>query len=77
MTLNICMNYGGRDEIAQAARNLAMQVKEGTLQPEDITVEALSGQMYSAGQKDPDFTRADLDAAIEEFHRRSRRFGGV
>lgn len=110
MTLNICMNYGGRDEIAQAARNLAMQVKEGTLQPEDITMEALSGQMYSAGQKDPDFilrpsgekrlsnfmlwqaayselvemdklwpdfTRADLDAAIEEFHRRSRRFGGV
>ena len=110
MTLNICMNYGGRDEIAQAARNLAMQVKEGTLQPEDITVESLSGQMYSAGQKDPDFilrpsgekrlsnfmlwqaayselvemdklwpdfTRADLDAAIEEFHRRSRRFGGV
>ena len=25
----------------------------------------------------PDFTRADLDAAIAEFHRRSRRFGGV
>ena len=25
----------------------------------------------------PDFTRADLDAAIEEFNRRSRRFGGV
>ena len=25
----------------------------------------------------PDFTRADLDAAIEEFQRRSRRFGGI
>lgn len=25
----------------------------------------------------PDFTRADLDAAIEEFNRRSRRFGGI
>ena len=25
----------------------------------------------------PDFTRADLDQAIEEFNRRSRRFGGL
>ena len=25
----------------------------------------------------PDFTRTDLDAAIEEFNRRSRRFGGI
>jgi len=25
----------------------------------------------------PDFTRKDLDAAIEEFNRRNRRFGGV
>ena len=25
----------------------------------------------------PDFTRADLDAAIEEFNHRSRRFGGL
>ena len=25
----------------------------------------------------PDFSPADLDAAIEEYHRRNRRFGGV
>lgn len=25
----------------------------------------------------PDFTRSDLDAAIEEFNHRSRRFGGL
>ena len=25
----------------------------------------------------PDFTRADLDTAIEEFNHRSRRFGGI
>ena len=25
----------------------------------------------------PDFTRADLDLAIQEFNRRSRRFGGI
>ena len=25
----------------------------------------------------PDFTRADLDAAIEEYNHRSRRFGGL
>ena len=25
----------------------------------------------------PDFTRDDLDAAIAEFNKRSRRFGGI
>ena len=25
----------------------------------------------------PDFTRADLDRAIEEYNTRSRRFGGI
>ncbi len=110
MTLNICMNYGGRDEIAHAARTLAQKVQAGEMTPDQVTVEAMAGAMYSAGQKDPDFilrpsgekrlsnfmlwqaayseliemdklwpdfTRADLDAAIAEFHRRSRRFGGV
>ena len=36
MTLNIAVNYGGRPEIVRAARQLAQQVAEGTLKPEDI-----------------------------------------
>ena len=55
MTLNIAVNYGGRPEIVRAARQLAQQVAEGTLKPEDITEEMMSDHMYTAGQKDPDF----------------------
>lgn len=42
LQLNIAANYGGRWDIAQAARKLAQQVAEGTLQPDDITEEQLS-----------------------------------
>ena len=110
MVLNVAVNYGGRQEIARAARLLAEEVRHGTLQPEQITEQLLSDRMYTAGQKDPDFilrpsgekrlsnfmlwqaayselvemdvlwpdfTRHDLDLAIEEFNRRSRRFGGI
>ena len=52
MTLNIAVNYGGRPEIVRAARQLAQQVAEGTLKPEDITEEMMSDHMYTAGQKD-------------------------
>lgn len=110
LTINIAINYGGRPEIVRAAQSLAAKAAAGELKPEDITEEALSAQMYTAGQKDPDFilrpsgekrlsnfmlwqaayselvemdvlwpdfTRDDLDAAIMEFNRRSRRFGGL
>ena len=110
MTLNIAVNYGGRQEIVRATRILAEKVKNGELRPEEITEDLMSAHMYTCGQKDPDFilrpsgekrlsnfmlwqaayselvemdvvwpdfTRADLDLAIEEFNRRSRRFGGI
>ncbi|MCI9575888.1 MAG: isoprenyl transferase [Clostridiales bacterium] len=54
MILNIAMNYGGRAEIVQAARSLAKQVQAGTRKPEEITEEALSQQLYTAGQPDLD-----------------------
>ncbi len=37
MTLVIAANYGGHWDIAQAARQVAEKVKEGQLQPSDIT----------------------------------------
>ena len=56
LTINIAINYGGRPEIVRAARSLAARAAAGELKPEDITEEALSAQMYTAGQKDPDFS---------------------
>ena len=54
MVLNIAINYGGRQEIVQAARRLAEDVRQGRLNPEDVTEERLSDRMYTAGQPDPD-----------------------
>ena len=54
MTLNIAINYGGRPEIAQAARTMAEELRDGRLRPEDITETLLSQRMYTAGQPDPD-----------------------
>ena len=108
--VNFCLNYGGRDEIVQAARRFAQDVADGIHQPGELTEEAFSSYLYSAEVPDPeliirpsgekrtsnfllwqsayseyvfmnvlwpDFSPADLDAAIEEYHRRNRRFGGV
>lgn len=41
MTLVIAANYGGQWDIAQAAQQLARQVKQGTLQPEQINEQLL------------------------------------
>ena len=54
MVLNIAMNYGGRDEIAKAARELAQEVKEGKLSVGEIDEQAISNHLYTAGQPDPD-----------------------
>lgn len=54
MVLNIAMNYGGRDEIARAARLLGEKVAKGEITPDEITPEAISNHLYTAGQPDPD-----------------------
>ncbi len=54
MQVNVCLNYGGRDEIVRAARALAADCAAGRLAPEDITEQALSDRLYSAHIPDPD-----------------------
>ncbi|MBR6903187.1 MAG: isoprenyl transferase [Clostridia bacterium] len=49
--LNIALNYGGRDEIVHAVRQI---VKEG-IAAEDINEDTISERLYTAGQPDPDF----------------------
>ena len=50
---NICLNYGGRDEIVNAARRYAKELAEGK-DVGELTEEKLSSYMYSAGIPDPD-----------------------
>ena len=105
---NVCLNYGGRDEIVRAAMRYAEDYKAGRVGKIDEA--AFSNYMFSAGIPDPDlvirpggelrlsnflmwesayseliftdvlwpdFTPADIDAALEEYRRRDRRFGGI
>jgi undecaprenyl diphosphate synthase len=110
LTLVVAFNYGARQEIARAARKLAIEVAAGRLSPDDITPERLGGHMHAPDIPDPDviirtsgeqrlsnfllwqaayselvfvpinwpdFDRAALEGAIEEYRRRERRFGGL
>ena len=52
--LTIAMNYGGRDEIKRAVQKLAQRVKDGELQPEDITEELISQNLDSYPTPDPE-----------------------
>lgn len=52
--LMIAFNYGGRDEITHATREIAREVKEGKLNIEDITEDTLSKYLYTANVADPD-----------------------
>ena len=54
LTLNLCINYGGRTEIVDAARRLAEQVAHGELSPEQITEDRFAASLYTAGLPDPD-----------------------
>ena len=108
ITFNIALNYGGRDEIIKAVKNIANQAKDGKIEIENINEETITNSLYTAGQPDPDllirtsgeirlsnflpwqlvyseflfidknwpdFTEEDLDNAIIEYQKRTRKFG--
>jgi undecaprenyl diphosphate synthase len=54
MTLTLALSYGGREEIADAARELARAVAAGRIRPDDITPDTLRAEMPSLTVGDPD-----------------------
>lgn len=54
ITLIMALSYGSRDEIVNATKKVAEQVKTGHLKVEDITVDTISHHLYTAGIPDPD-----------------------
>ena len=54
LKLNIAINYGGRAEIARAARLLARETADGLLLPEAIDEAAVADRLYTAGLPDVD-----------------------
>ncbi len=107
VTFNIAINYGGRDELIKAIKQIANQVKNDEIQIDDITEEMVSNRLYTKREPDPDllirtsgeqrlsnflpwqlvyteflfidknwpeFEEADLDKAIIEYQKRTRKF---
>lgn len=52
--VNICLNYGGRDEITRAVRALAAECVRQGRDPASITEADISNRLFSAGVPDPD-----------------------
>lgn len=54
ITVNIALNYGGRDEIVRAARLIAQEAARGTLSPDEISREVFESRLYTAGMPECD-----------------------
>ena len=52
--LNFAVAYGGRHEIADAARKISEKVAAGEITPNDVDLEMIDKNLYSAGIPDPD-----------------------
>ena len=52
--VNICINYGGRDEILRAVKAFASDCKEKKADPDQLTEAGFSRYLFSAGTPDPD-----------------------
>ena len=108
VTFNIAMNYGGRNEILNAVKQIAKKVQAGEISAEDISEQTISDNLYTKDMPDPDllirtsgemrtsnflpwqlvyseflfvdknwpdFSEEDLDNAILEYQKRTRKFG--
>lgn len=52
--VNICLNYGGRDELLRGAMNYAKDCLEGKADPNHLTQEQFGRYLFSRGVPDPD-----------------------
>ena len=66
--VNICLNYGGRDEIIRAARAYAADCVEGKKDPNHLTEQDFGRYLFSAGVPDPDLViRPSGEVRISNF----------
>lgn len=54
LTLNIALNYGGRDEIVSGVREIAQELLNKEINLEDIGEKLISDHLYTRGMPDPD-----------------------
>jgi len=54
LTLVLALSYGGRTEIVEAVRGIAQEVKEGSMDPAEITEQVIAQHLYTRNFPDPD-----------------------
>jgi undecaprenyl diphosphate synthase len=54
LTCYLAVNYGGRQELADAVRRLAQEVKDGQLDPDEIGPEHIASRLYAPQVPDPE-----------------------
>lgn len=68
LTLNMCVNYGGRAEIVEAAAELARDVKRGKVKADSITDKVFARYLYSPKMRDVDlFLRSSGEQRTSNF----------
>ena len=68
VNLTIALNYGGRDEVARATKQLARDVADGKLDPEDVDEGTLARYLDTRVLPDPDLViRTSGEARISNF----------
>ena len=55
LTVNMAVNYGGREEILHAVRLIGEDIKNGKLTVDELTEDDISKRIYTASQDEPDF----------------------
>ena len=54
LSFNVCLNYGGRAEILKSAKEIAYEVKNNSLNIDDIDENIFENHLYTNGLPDPD-----------------------
>ena len=68
LTHNMCVNYGGRAELVDAATALARDVKRGKVKPDSITEKTIEKYLYSPKMRDVDmFLRSSGEQRTSNF----------
>ena len=68
LTLNMCVNYGGRAEIVDAAQSIAELIKKKKLNPDQITEKLFSQHLYKHDMRDVDlFLRSSGEMRTSNF----------
>ena len=68
LTLQFCVNYGGRAEIVDAVRALAADARAGRVDPDRITEKSISGRLYAPEVPDVDlFIRSSGEQRTSNF----------